>query len=226
MAIVSQNIFLSRKEKQVCQLCKTSILKGQKFVGETEKSNGTCFNCSPFKYYSFLPSGDAAMTRRSKKYSAKCGVLQIWNQRRRRYERKGQYIEPKAITLAKQECLADQAKRNEKNAKAAIVREIKDKAYIKKFSIAIRKRYPNCPPQREIKIAEHACKKYSGRVGRTASAKEFDAKMIDLAVEAHIRHTETNYDLQFGKGKRKKEIRSDLKFEINRIMSKWKVKSI
>ena len=46
--------------------------------------------------------------------------------------------------------------------------------------------------------------------------------MIDLAVEAHIRHMETNYDAQFGKGKRKKEIRSDVKFDIKRVMMQWR----
>ena len=225
MSSTAQNIFLSRKEKQTCQLCRATILKGQKFVAESEKSRGICFNCSQFKYYSFLPSGDAAMTRRSKKHSTHCGILQEWNQRRRRYERKGQYVEPNAISIARQSCEADQAERQAKNAKAAIVREKQDQAYIIAFSKAIKNRFPNCPPNRELDIAKHACLKHSGRVGRTANAKQFDPKMIDLAVEAHIRHTETNYDNQFGKGKRKKEIRSDLKFEIQAKMSSWKLKN-
>jgi len=46
--------------------------------------------------------------------------------------------------------------------------------------------------------------------------------MIDLAVGAHIRHTETNYDEQFGKGKLKKEIRSEVKSTIKTILKKWK----
>jgi hypothetical protein len=50
------------------------------------------------------------------------------------------------------------------------------------------------PHLREAEIAEHACRKYSGRVGRSAMAKEFGAKAVRLAVTAHIRHTETNYD--------------------------------
>lgn len=225
MATESQNIYLSRKEKQICNRCFGVIPKGHQFVAETEKSRGTCFKCSVFRHYSLLPSGDAAMTRRSKKHSARCGVVQEWNQRRKRYERKGQYVEPNAILLAKAECEADQSKRDAKNIKAAVVREVKDKEYITEFSIAIRKRYPNCPLNREVKIAEHACEKHSGRVGRTADAKTFDSKMIDLAVEAHIRHAETNYDNEFSKGKRKKEIRSDLKFEIQKKMGQWRIKN-
>ena len=223
MTTPTQNIFLSRKEKQICNRCFGIISKGHQFVAETEKSRGTCFKCSDFRHYALLPSGDAAMTRRSKKHSARCGVVQEWNQRRKRYERKGQYVESNAILLARTECEGDQLKRDAKNVKAAVVREVKDKEYIILFSKAIRNRYPNCPANREVKIAEHACEKHSGRVGRTADAKSFDAKMIDLAVEAHIRHAETNYDNEFGKGKRKKEIRSDLKFEIKKKMSTWKL---
>lgn len=46
--------------------------------------------------------------------------------------------------------------------------------------------------------------------------------MIDLAVEAHIRHAETNYDDQFGKGKRKKEIRKEVRSDINQVLKHWK----
>ena len=56
------------------------------------------------------------------------------------------------------------------------------------------------PHKREFEIAAHACEKHSGRVGRTANAKNFNVEMIDLAVEAHIRHKETNYENEFGKG--------------------------
>ena len=202
LATASQNIYLTKREKLKCAKCHASIAKGKEFVGETEKSEGTCFACSDFVGYTLLPPGNAALTRRSKKHSDKCGVLLTWNQRRKRYERKGQYIEASAIEKAKIECASDQKVRDQKNEKAAIIREKQDKIYIKDFAVAIRAVYPSCPIGREFKIAQHACEKHSGRVGRTANAKKFDKQMIDLAVEAHIRHIETNYDAQFGKGKR------------------------
>jgi len=222
LATETQNIFLTRKETLVCNQCYKAIAKGHHFVAETEKNKGTCLKCSTFRSFSFLPSGDAAMTRRSKKHSTRCGVVQQWNHRRKRYERKGQFVELNAILLAKKECEADKGKREVSNKKAAIKREIDDKAYILEFSKAIKSRYPNCPINRETEIAQHACLKYSGRVGRTANAKQFDIKMIDLAVEAHIRHSETNYDNQFGKGKGKREIRSNLKYDILKIMGNWR----
>lgn len=216
------NIYLTKKETLKCAICQKSIAKGDRFVAETEKNIGTCFECSPFVNAAFLKPGNAALTRRSKKHSCYCGVLLAWNQRRKRFERRGQYVEAEAITKAEQECAADAKDRALKNEKAAIKRAEQDKIYIAEFSKAIRELYPNCPKNREIEIAKHACEKYSGRVGRTAKAKEFDKKMIDLAVEAHIRHQETNYDRQFGTGKTKRAIRSDVKQDITSVLRKWR----
>lgn len=221
MATIAHNIFLTKKHKLKCSSCHKSIGLGKSFVAESENHKGTCFECSPFVGYVLLPPGNAALTRRSKKHSALCGVVMAWNQRRKRFERQGQLVEEKAIKIAELECANDQQERAEKNKKAATIRAIKDKEYIQHFAIAIRQRYPNCPQNREVEIAQHACEKYSGRVGRTADAKQFDAKMIDLAVEAHIRHAETDYDSQFGKGKAKKQIRSEVRYDINHVLRKW-----
>jgi len=202
MEKLTQNIFLTKKETLKCSSCNKRIALGQAFVAESEKHRGTCFACSPFVHAAFLKPGNAALTRRSKKFSSYCGVLFEWNRRRKRFQRKGQYV---AL----------------KNEKAAIKRAEQDKIYIAEFSKVIREHYPNCPKNREVEIARHACEKYSGRVGRTAKAKEFDKKMIDLAVEAHIRHTETNYDHQFGAGKTKRAIRSDIKPFVIAKMRSW-----
>jgi len=107
LATVAQNIFLTKKEKLNCKACGKSISVGQKFVAESEASKGTCFKCSPFVNYTLLPPGDAALTRRSKKYSELCGVLFVWNQRRRRFERKGQYVQAIAIQKARIDCDSD-----------------------------------------------------------------------------------------------------------------------
>lgn len=221
----TRNIYLTKKETLSCQRCKRPVKRGEKFVAESEEHRGTCFSCSPYKNAAFLPPGDAAMTRRSKKLSSFCGVVYSWNQRRKRFERKGQYIEAKAIDLARIACDEDKVARAHKNEKAAVKRLEEDRIYIANFSKAIRARYPQCPKNREYEIAAHACEKYSGRVGRTANAKQFDAEMIDRAVEAHIRHTETNYDDQFNKGKTKRAIRVEVKEVVLNVMRKWRIGS-
>jgi hypothetical protein len=221
METFTQNIYLTKRETLKCNNCQKPVSLGQAYVAETEKHKGTCFACSPFVKSAFLEPGNAALTRRSKKYSSYCGILFQWNGRRKRFERKGQYVEASAIIKAKEACAEDEVKRANKNAKAAIKRVAEDKIYVADFSVAIRKRYPNCPKNREVEIAKHACEKYSGRVGRTANAKQFDGEMIDLAVEAHIRHKETNYDSQFNKGIAKRAIRSNVKQDITKVLRKW-----
>ncbi len=222
MATINQSIYINKKEKLTCPKCRKHIPKEDFVVFETEDAKGICFACSPFATYLFLPPGEVAMTRRSKKHSTHCGVVFERNERRRRFERRGQYVEASALNKARTECNADKEKRAISNQKASIVREKQDKIYLTEFAKVIRSYYPGCPKGRETTIAQHACEKHSGRVGRSAHAKEFDKKTVDLAVEAHIRHAETNYDLQFNKGKKKKEIRLDVKFDILKIMNKWK----
>ena len=222
MATEAQNIFITKKQKLKCCKCQKPVPAGQMYVAESENDRGTCFSCSAFTSYTLLPPGNVALTRRSKKHSTLCAVLQQWNQKRRRYERKGQYVETLAIITAKQECADDQEARERKNIKAAEKRKIQDEEYILNFGKAIRDHFPKCPPKREYEISEHACEKHSGRVGRTAHAKKFDVSMIELAVIAHIRHVETNYDAQFGKGQGKKEIRANLNGTIKNILNSWR----
>lgn len=222
MTKIAHSIFLTKKEKLKCQKCLKTIKKGEAFVAESEKHKGICFNCSEFRYLTLLKPGDAAMTRRSKKHAEKCAVLYQWNQRRKRFERLGQYVDQNAIELARAECEGDKNDRAKKNETAAIKRAEQDKIYIATFAESIRGRYAKMPLKREFEIAKHACEKHSGRVGRTANAKNFDIEMIDLAVEAHIRHKETNYENEFGKGLIKKEIRTKVKLDINNIKRKWR----
>ena len=64
--------------------------------------------------------------------------------------------------------------------------------------------------------------KYSGRVGRSASAKSLDEKSILLAVIAHIRHTETNYDEFLAQGMDRSLARDEVKDVIDKVLKSWK----
>jgi hypothetical protein len=52
--------------------------------------------------------------------------------------------------------------------------------------------FPGCPRAEAEAIAQRACAKSSGRVGRSAAAKAEEAVM--LAVRAHLRHHYTGYE--------------------------------
>jgi hypothetical protein len=96
-----------------------------------------------------------------------------------------------------------------------------DQAYLVRFAARVREIFPHCPKGREAEIAEHACRKYSGRVGRSASAKAFEEEAIRLAVIAHIRHRETDYDRLLSRGFDRAEARSTVKGEIDEVLKKW-----
>ncbi|MBZ0271260.1 hypothetical protein K8I61_04440 [bacterium] len=66
-----------------------------------------CMECSDLGKLEFLPTGDAALTRRAKKGSATWAVVLKWSRARNRYERQGLIVEPEAMEEGRAECLAD-----------------------------------------------------------------------------------------------------------------------
>lgn len=85
--------------------------------------------------------------------------------------------------------------------------------------------FPHIPLRRETVIAEHACLKYSGRVGRSSAAKNLSENTIRLAVIAHIRHAETEYDELLAKGYDRLESRSKIEAKVGRILTEWEGKA-
>ena len=76
-----------------------------------------------------------------------------------------------------------------------------------------------------MEIAEHACLKFSGRIGRSAAAKNLDEEAVRLSVIAHIRHTETNYDELLSRDHDRWEAREHVRESVENVLSKWKVSS-
>ena len=74
---------------------------------------------------------------------------------------------------------------------------------------------------REQVIAEHACRKYSGRVGRSAAAKKLDAEAVRLAVIAHVRHAETTYDQLLSQGYERRDARGEVEGQVARVLARW-----
>lgn len=187
-----------------------------------EDKGAVCLSCADLDHLVFLPSGDAALTRRSAKHSTLRAIVLQWSKARKRYEHQGQLIEEAALQKAEEECLADADLRARQRERAAERREFLDQSYITRFAEGIRQLYPNIPNNIESNIAEHACQKYSGRVGRSASAKAFDEEAITLAVVAHIRHVKTNYDMLLAQGYERFEAREMVRPEIEAILCAWK----
>ncbi len=145
-----------------------------------------------------------------------------WSRARKHYERQGLLVEESALQRAEQECLDDADVRARRNEREAERRAELDQEYVSSFAKRVRELFPNCPAGREQVIAEHACQKYSGRVGRSAQAKNLDEKSILLAVIAHIRHAETNYDELLARGLDRPLARNEVQNEIDRLTMQWK----
>ena len=180
-----------------------------------------CLKCVGLAHLRFLPSGDAAVTRRATKYSSQHVVVMKKSAARKRSERRGILAESVAIRRAKEESAADAEKRARRRKKAAKQQEKVDQAYVTQFARAIRKQYLGCPDEDCEEIAVHACEKYSGRVGRSAAAKEFDSTAIRLAVVAHIRHKYTDYDRLLSQHDDKQLARREVNGQIKAILDEW-----
>ncbi len=94
------------------------------------------------------------------------GPANQWSRARKRYERQGLLVEEAALAQAEQECLADSELRARRQEREVARRAELDRHYVEKFAGQVRELFPGCPVGREVAIAEHACLKYSGRVGR------------------------------------------------------------
>jgi hypothetical protein len=212
-------VFISNRESK-CDECGEE-LGHHAWITLQEGKGAVCLTCADLDHLVFLPSGDAALTHRARKNSRLSAVVLKWSPARKHYERQGLLVESEAIELAEQECAADAGAREARCAQAALRREELDANYIARFATRVRELFPHCPNERESVIAKHACRKYSGRVGRSAAAKDLDENAVRLAVAAHVRHVETGYDELLVSGLDRHVARRRVQDEVSRVLSDW-----
>jgi hypothetical protein len=190
----------------VCADCGSEVPKGG--LLRIHKEKPLCLGCADLDHLAYLPRGDTALTRRSRKYSGLVAVVVRFSRSRGRYERQGLLVEEAALERAEAECLADEDARRASRERAAVYRERADEEYVAEFARRIGALFPGCPVDEAAAIARHACRKCSGRVGRSAAAKDFDPGAVELAVRAHVRHRHTNYDRLLAHGHERDEARA------------------
>jgi hypothetical protein len=213
-------VFIARRDV-TCGECGEALGRHAWITLDRERG-ALCLTCADLDHLVFLPAGDAALTRRAREHSALSAVVLEWSRARERYERQGLLVEEAALAQAEQECLADADARERRCEREAERRAEEDREYVGRFAAAVRELYPACPPGRERIIAEHACRKYSGRVGRSAAAKALDAEAVRLAVIAHVRHAETNYDQLLSQGSERWDARAEVEDQVARVLARWR----
>lgn len=188
----------------------------------TEDNQPLCMTCADMDHLVFLPSGDAALTRRAKKNSRLSAVVVRWSRNRKRYERQGLLVEEPALDAAEQQCLDDEDARMRRRERDRERRADQDVAFQASFAAEIRRLFPRCPADRAEAIARHAALRGSGRVGRTAAARDLDETAITLAVVASVRHLDTDYDELLMAGVARDDARDRIRDGIDRVLDGWR----
>jgi hypothetical protein len=181
-----------------------------------------CLICADLDHLVFLPSGDAALTRRAKKASGLAAVVVRFSRSRGRYERRGILVEEEALAQAEVACLADEEARERRRLRQAEHRSVEDEDFQNSLGAEIIHLFPGCPEQRAKAIAVHAGSRGSGRVGRSAAGRALDPDAVTIAVVASVRHSDTGYDQLLMSGVPRTEARDQVRSDIQRVLDAWR----
>jgi hypothetical protein len=214
-------VFSIRRREGACGECRKELFPGS-LVQLDDQRLARCMDCADLAHLVYLPAGDAMLTRRATGHSKLAAVVVRWSTARKRYERQGTLVEEEALQRAEAESLSDADQREARRVRAAERRERLDARYVRDFARAIRDRDPASLRDADLAIAEHACEKYSGRIGRSSAAKDLSDEAIELAVRAHIRHRWTRYDELLMLGIERSDARGAVQSEVDGILLRWR----
>jgi hypothetical protein len=189
-----------------------------------DKVGGVCLDCADLGHLEFLPSYDAALTRRARKASRLCAVVVCWSTRRYGYERQGILAEPAAIEQAAREYLADTDAEVRAPCRTPVQsrRAVQDRRFRDEFAAAIREHFPGCPVGRAEAIALHTAARTSGRPGRSAAERALDPNAVLLAVAASVRHVDTDYDDLVLSGVDRESARAQVNKRVEDVVNGWR----
>jgi hypothetical protein len=187
-----------------------------------EDKGPLCLSCADLDHLVFLPSGDAALTRRARKGSVLSAVVVRFSRARKRYERQGILVEEAALERAEADCLADADARALRREREQARRAEQDLGFQAEMAREILRLYPGCPRKRAEAIARHAGARGSGRVGRSEAGRALDPSAIALAVAASARHEDTHYDELLMTGTERSEAREQVGDEVERVLERWR----
>jgi hypothetical protein len=212
-------VFEKVSEEGNCSECGVELQQGSYLL--MEKGKLLCLACADLDHLVFLPAGDTALTRRARKHSSLAAVVVRFNRRRKRYDRQGLLVKETALEKAEAECAADAPERAAGRARAAVARQEDDREFLAALTQAIVQQYPSCPPDEARRLAAHAGLRSSGRVGRSAAGRALDARAVELAVRAHIRHEHTGYDALLMGGTERAAARALVREKVDQVAAQW-----
>ncbi|MGJ5819035.1 DUF2293 domain-containing protein [Paludibaculum fermentans] len=203
-----------------CSECGVEVESGALLYMEAQQP--LCLACARMDELEYLEAGDAALTRRSTKYSSRTAVVVRFSRSRGRYERQGILVEPAALERAERECAADADQRAQARAAGAVRREKEDRDFTHRLTRQLLVLFPGCPPREAERIAAHTAVRGSGRVGRSAAARKLDDRALHAAVAAAVRHNHTDYDQRLAAGADRESARAAVGPQVHRILDAWR----
>ncbi|MBK5291338.1 MAG: DUF2293 domain-containing protein [Acidobacteriia bacterium] len=203
-----------------CSECGAEVERGSFLF--MEAGQPLCLPCARMDGLEYLPAGDAALTRRSAKYSQRTAVVVRFSRSRGRYERQGILVETSAVERAEQECSLDHDERTKARAVGAARRKEQDRALIAQMTARIGILFPRCPPNEAAAIAAHTAARGSGRVGRTAAGRSLEEQALAAAVTAAVRHEHTKYDALLAAGLDRDLARQQVADQVQAILAAWR----
>jgi hypothetical protein len=212
-------VWISHKGAR-CTTCGVELSPGE-LVAIDRAQGSRCLKCAGLEGLMFLPSGDAALTRRAMVRSSRSAVVLKFSRARKRHERQGVLVEEAAIKQAESENASDAARREVHRQRRRLGGEAAERKYRAAFAARVLELFPGAPRGQAETIAAHACEKYSGRVGRTAPAKALAKDAVTFAVRAHVRHAHTDYDRLLAEGWEPAEARPIVRPAIERVLARW-----
>jgi hypothetical protein len=212
-------VYMPRRRSWTCAGCGAR----DEWLLALEDGQPHCLTCADLDHLAFLPSGDAALSRRARTASSLSAVVVQFSRTRKRYERQGILVEQSALDRAEEQCLGDEAARMRRRERDRERRAEQDVAFVDEFTTRIVQLFPGCPAQRARAIAAHAGVRGSGRVGRSAAGRALEEDAVTLAVIASIRHEDTDYDVLLMGGVPRAEARDQVRSAVDRVLDEWRV---
>ena len=207
---------VSRKK---CNDCQIDIDTGDLFFLEFKQP--ICLDCADLAHLEFLPSGDATLTRRSRKHSPLSAIVTRFNKRRKKHDRIGVLVTGEAIESALAQNKGDESQRARARERAAAKRTAQDQQLVQEVALLILEMFPGCPVHEANQIATHTAERGSGRVGRSEAGRNLAPQAIQLAVQAWIRHQHTDYDSLLMQGMERMQARSRIRDAQQNVIREW-----
>ncbi len=213
-----QVVFQILRDSQ-CSECGVELLSDSLLT--MEAGEALCLACAKLGDLEYVPAGDAALTRRTSKYSTRTAVVVRFSRSRKRYERQGILAETAALERAERECAEDADERAAARTRAAETRRADDRDLAARMTERLVALFPRCAPAEARRIAQHTAARGSGRVGRSAAGRSLDEGALRAAVIAAIRHNHTDYDALLASGIDRALARHRVADQVDAIRESW-----